>query len=124
MKKPTRRQLVLDALRAAGHRGCTTAQLRQPDVGAVGFSDRIEELRDEGHRIMSVYLRPGSFLYVLEAEPAALEPAQGDDADGFVSEWFCTGLRMADPDGPACPECGSYVARIVIKPGAVLTEAA
>ena len=56
---------VLVALRNAGDRGATTAQLCQPGVGGCRFGARIMELRDVGLTITAVQERPGSFRYRL-----------------------------------------------------------
>jgi hypothetical protein len=62
--KPSARR-VLTALRNAGPRGLTTAQLCQPGVGGVRFSARIMELRDVGLTITSKQERSGSYRYKL-----------------------------------------------------------
>jgi hypothetical protein len=65
--KPTARA-VLNRLRKGP---ATTHELCQPEVGGIRFGGRIEELRnDEGFIISREYLRPGSHLYRLLAEPS------------------------------------------------------
>lgn len=74
----TNRDRILHALQRAGSRGCTTAELCQPDLGGVRFGARIKELRDDGHTIVEQIVRKGSHRYVLVADKPAREQAAPD----------------------------------------------
>jgi hypothetical protein len=85
MKPSTTR--VLRALEAAGLRGCTTAELCQPEVGGVRFGGRIHELiHDFGCVIERDRIRQGSHHYILRsgiAEVGAVVRDRGADlSDG------------------------------------------
>ena len=82
--KPTTAR-VLRTLQDAGHRGATTAELCQADVGGVRFAARLHELRHEhGFEIDEMRVRQGSSRYTLavgEPSPAThpgREPDEGE----------------------------------------------
>lgn len=98
---------VLEALRAAGARGCTTAELCQPAVGGERFGARVHELRGEGYEIVERRVRAGSSLYVLGQLAAPTAPTA--DASGIVERdghwtrrWMCPSCAYRHVTGPTC----------------------
>lgn len=67
MKKPTKKQLVLNMLRSAGKGGVDNRELNH--AGVWRYSARIKELRDEGHNIKTQRLDHGHFRFIL-TEPS------------------------------------------------------
>lgn len=70
-KRPSQRDRILAALRAAGSHGLTTPELLQ--AGGFRYSSRLRELRQQGHVITSEPLGDSLFRYTLQQE--ARKPA-------------------------------------------------
>jgi hypothetical protein len=60
----TKQQIALNALRLARPGGVTGSQLLEEGCGT-RYGARIQDLRDQGHRISSKRVRDGLFLYTL-----------------------------------------------------------
>lgn len=67
---------VLNALRGAGQRGLTTAELCQPEVGGCRFGARVHEIRNAGFVVVNRRIRNGSDRYWLTKEPGQLVAVQ------------------------------------------------
>ncbi|MCW3039450.1 MAG: hypothetical protein JWM31_1355 [Solirubrobacterales bacterium] len=110
----TRASAIIAALEAAGERGCTTAELCQPDVGGVRFGGRIDELRKAGYIIRESRIRQGSHRYVLagveapapqpaEPAPTPIRSIRGRRIDQTVVVAACYGCLTNHPRGFKCP---------------------
>jgi hypothetical protein len=101
---------ILKALQDAGERGCTTADLCQPNVGGVRFSARIEELRAAGHNILATIIRQGSWRYTLitdaEAGVGNTPVAPSPPAAVSLPVHSNAGASLGIPEFHCCDSCG------------------
>lgn len=70
----SKREHVLQLLRAAGPRGVTTAEFLEDGQCGSRFGARVQELRDAGWSIDARRVRAGSHVYVLVREPPTAAP--------------------------------------------------
>lgn len=79
-KRPSQRDKILAALRAAGSRGLSTSEMLR--CGGFRYSSRLRELRQQNHVITSEPVGNGCFKYVLHHE--APDPAPLPDRAAAV----------------------------------------